>query len=248
MFRGAIARTCRVVLSLVVGATALLPVSGAQAAEIQLRETACRLYDSRQIGGLNAGTKISSTTIETQDSDLSAVAFTSGGRSYNMQGGEVDCTVPESAIGAILNVVLYQPDSVGNATIWPAGKTQPLSTSINSSGALNEATGLHVRLGASGQLSLAATITGAHYIIDLSGYLEERPTFPFRGLVVSSQTVGGAVYLFLEGQNTPFSCELPYTDPSICENIEENDEVQGTAHIVHGSFKFVADTVELLVN
>lgn len=165
---------------------------GASADETKLRDTACRLFDSRMIGGYNAGSKITSATIETTDADLlDTVAFTHGGRSYNSQGGEVGCWVPLVASGAILSVIVYTPDSLGNATIWPVGFAQPLATSINSSGASTEVTGFPVTLGAGGELNLASTITGAHYIIDLAGSIMKcvpEDTFSF-GYSESSSSI-----------------------------------------------------------
>lgn len=204
--------------------------------EIELRQTACRLFDSRQIGGLNAGPKITSATIETTDPALDTVAFTANGRSYNAQGGEAGCRVPATATGAILSVVLFQPDGVGNATIWPAGSTQPLSTSINSSGSLNEVSGVMVSLGSGGDLSLASTISGAHYVIDLSGSSQNAENTLFHGAVVSNQAFGSARRVWLSGNPIPISCGAPHVDPEDCsaENLPVGQELWGTGHIDGG--------------
>lgn len=154
-----------------VACTAFAAVCG-NAAEIELRKpTACRLMDTRHVGGFNVGAKVASAVIETQDHSLDNTAFSAGGRDYNYQGGQSECRIPDVASGAILSAVVFAPDSTGNATIWPYGAAQPLSTTINSSGALNEVTGLQVPIGTNGRLALAASITGAHYIIDLTGWV-----------------------------------------------------------------------------
>lgn len=144
------------------------------AGDVELRPTPCRIFDSRHIGGLNQGPKVSSATIETTAASLDGVAFTSGGRNYNAQGGESGCRVKTaSAKGAIFNVIVSAPESGGWARFWAFGETEPLSTSINAFyGAANEVAGIMVHLGAGGKVSLNASITGAHYIVDLSGALD----------------------------------------------------------------------------
>lgn len=155
-------------------------VESVRAAEVVLRDTPCRLYDSRNVGGLGSGSKISSSTgatIETFDTDLDVVSFTSNGIDYNMQGGETGCRVPASATGVVINLTAFQPDSSGWARLWSYGSTEPLSTSINvTSGQLNEATGLMVKSGTDGKISLSTIITTSHYVIDLAGYTESCDT------------------------------------------------------------------------
>lgn len=204
--------------------------------EIELRQTACRLFDSRQIGGLNAGPKITSATIETSHADLDAVVFTANGRSYNAQGGESGCRVPSKAgvtgaTGVIVSVVVFQPNGVGNATLWPAGLPQPFSTSINSSGAVTEVTSIMARLGAAGQLSLASTIPGSHYVVDLVGQLNLTPV---------TAITGGLVSDYAELNNGPISftidtgysvlCAEPFIDVNLCDDVSGCVEVSG--HVV----------------
>lgn len=157
-----------------------LGVEAAQADEVVLRETPCRLYDSRNVGGIGMGNKVNSstgTTIETHSNLLSATAFTSGGVDFNNQGGEAGCGVPASATGAIINLLVFQPESGGWARIWAYGSPEPLATSINVTvGAASETTGLMVRTGTGGQISLSALISNAHYVIDLAGYTESCET------------------------------------------------------------------------
>lgn len=220
----------------VFGGIAIATCVQASAEEIELRETACRLYDSRHVGGYNQGGKITSATIETMDASLDAVTFTQSGRSYNMQGGESGCRVSEMATGVVLNIVVFQPDSVGNATIWAYGAAQPLSTSINSSGALNEATGLQVSLGADGTLSLAATITGAHYVVDLAGEVRPGVTAILWGEVIDKQLMepseGHSAYVLTLDNGTRITCTQPYTHHENC-NVPIGSTVHASGHVLN---------------
>lgn len=137
----------------------LFSAKDAVAAEIALRETACRLYDSRNIGGLGLGSKISTATIETM------------GDAGGSQGGEIGCGVPSTATGVILNLTVYQPTSSGYARLWPYGATEPLPPSITfASGQQDEASGLMVSLGTAGKLSANLPFGASHFIVDLAGW------------------------------------------------------------------------------
>lgn len=139
---------------------AFVPVQ-ALAQGITMRATPCRLFDSRNIGGAGMGSKINAASIETY------------GAAGDVQGGQADCGVPHTASAVVLNLVVFQPDSGGWARMWACGATEPLSTSVNAFlGSANEATGLLVKLGTDGKISLNASITAAHYVIDLSGYID----------------------------------------------------------------------------
>lgn len=144
------------------GAVAVLCVIGAaEAGEVVLRDTPCRLFDSRNIGGTGLGPKISSGTIETWNNAGSA------------QGGESGCGIPAGSTGAIINLIAFAPESSGWARLWAYGLTEPLSTSINvTSGQLNEASGLTVHVGTGGKISLNASIGASHYIVDLAGHID----------------------------------------------------------------------------
>lgn len=201
----------------------------AYGADTVLRTTPCRLFDSRNIG---TGDKIISATIETLSDAGTA------------QGGESNCDVPSTAVGVVLNLTAFQPNSGGWARLWATGEPEPLSTSINAfSGAGNEATGLIVATGTGGEISLTSSIAGSHYIIDLAGYLEEGPTFPFHEIVLSNQQIGDVVYLFVQGHVAPFTCEEPYVDPNSCLVMVQGSEIVGTAHITRDSSKYVANVI-----
>lgn len=142
---------------------AVLMVMGASgpsfAADVVLRDTPCRLYDSRNIGGIGLGVKVSSATIETWGTPGSA------------QGGESLCGVPYGTAGVVINLTVYQPVSAGYAKVWRYGSTEPLPSSISFAvGQTDESTGLMVGVGIqNGRLSLSSPYGVAHFIVDLAG-------------------------------------------------------------------------------
>lgn len=176
--------------SLVFVVSLLFPVY-LSAADIELRQTPCRLYDSRIAG---TGSKINSTTIETFKGRVSTAS----------QGAESGCGIKETSIGAVVNLIVFQPESGGWARVWAKDKTEPLSTSINSSpGILNESTGLMTMIGTNGQLSLNSSITLAHYIVDLTGEIDGAGESLERGN--PSHTTGPRLRRVLTFINAPFA-------------------------------------------
>lgn len=137
-------------------AFAAVPVD---AAGLVLRDTPCRLFDSRNIG---TGSKITSATIETWGSPGTS------------QGGEAGCGVPYGSSGVLLNLTVFDPNSAGFVRLWRFGSTQPLSTALSfSSGQLDECAGLTVGVGIqNGKMSLNSPFLGAHFILDLAGWID----------------------------------------------------------------------------
>lgn len=136
-------------------------VSFPAAAQV-LRETPCRLYDSRNIGGTGLGSKVSSATIDTW------------GTPGASQGGESGCGVPYGSSAVIVSLTVYQPTSAGYARLWRTGSTEPLSTSISyADNETDESTGLPVGVGlTNGRMDLHAAFGTAHFIVDLIGWHE----------------------------------------------------------------------------
>lgn len=151
---------CGILLTVLAGA--------AQAAEIEIRNTACRLYDSRHVGGYNTGSAVSSATIDAQAVSLDTVAFSQGGISYNAQGGQAGCRARSGDNAVTLSVLIWSPSASGWGRFWPFGESEPLSTNINSSGGTNENSGVPVTLGEDGRISYHASFT-SHLIVELMG-------------------------------------------------------------------------------
>lgn len=135
------------------------PVIGA---DVRLRETPCRLFDSRHIGGIGIGPMITAATVETW------------GTPGASQGGESGCGVPYGAAGVIVNLTVYQPNGAGWVRLWRFGSAEPLSTALSfASGQTDECTGMMVGVGISnGRMSLSSPWGGAHFIVDLAGWVD----------------------------------------------------------------------------
>lgn len=117
--------------------------------------TPCRLVDTRpQNGGSGA---LQSDNFETFDLPLLAQSK--------------DCGDLSSAAAYSLNVTLIPQNGapVGYLTIWPAGKNQPLVSTMNSLDGRIKANAAIVPAGASGAVSVFVTNT-ANIVLDIDGY------------------------------------------------------------------------------
>lgn len=81
--------------------------------------------------------------------------------------------VPLSAIAAILNVTAISTGGPGHVTVFPCGTALPTASNVNFSGpAEGPVPNLVIsRLGADGTVCLRTAVSGAHLIVDVSGYL-----------------------------------------------------------------------------
>lgn len=201
-----------------------LGVTQAQAEDVVLRNTPCRLYDSRNVGGAGLGAKITTATVLTKNAP--------GGS----QGGESGCGVPDDASAVVVNIVAFDPNGSGYGRLWAYGATEPLSTSINSTGAMSENTGLLVHLGTDGKMSFHSSYTG-HLIVDLVGYAVRLPTEIYRGAILSIETGSedGEPWTAFELDTLPIPvsiiCSQPWADPEACEFFGVNDEICGVGHL-----------------
>lgn len=200
-----------------------------QAGEITLRTTPCRLYDSRYIGSAGSGSAITTATIDATATGLDSVTQTVGAITYNAQGGQSGCKVPATATGVALNVVLYSPSGAGWGRVWAKDSTEPWSTSINSSGALNESTMLMATLGTDGKLSFHSSYSG-QLIIDLAGWVEPEE-IPFGGYIGAIQANDTDIVWQIGLFGLPVVCMEPFIDPNGCGVQPLNDIVCGLGHI-----------------
>lgn len=139
----------------------VLFVASTAAAQIELRASPCRLYDSRGIG---AGNKLTSSANED---------ITTRGAAGNSQGGETGCGAPPTAMAVVVNIVLLSPESTGWARFFPQGGTEPLATTVNASASVaNEANSAILLVGDNGEITLHMSITASHVIIDLVGWVD----------------------------------------------------------------------------
>jgi hypothetical protein len=76
-----------------------------------------------------------------------------------------------------LNVVVTEPDAPGHLTVFPAGSSLPLASTINYVSGQTRANNAIVPLGVGGGISvLCGQSSGtAHFIVDVNGYFQSPP-------------------------------------------------------------------------
>jgi hypothetical protein len=116
--------------------------------------TPCRALDTRGPVGPSGGPVISDGTNRT---------FAMGGV----------CGVPMDAVAVAINLTVVGGTGGGHCTVFPAGTTVPLASTINFTAARARANNALVPLGTGGQLTIRCTVTGpgtVHGIVDVSGF------------------------------------------------------------------------------
>ena len=92
-----------------------------------------------------------------------------GGQAINVQiagkGG-----VPAAATGVVLNVTVATPSADGYLTIWPAGGTRPLASSLNFSAGQTIPNLVQVALGTGGAVSIFNSAGASDVLADVQGY------------------------------------------------------------------------------
>ena len=84
------------------------------------------------------------------------------------------CGVPANAQAYSLNVTVVPQGPLGYLTVWPAGQTQPLVSTLNSDGRIKSNAAI-VLAGAAGAISAFASNT-TDLILDINGYFVAAPT------------------------------------------------------------------------
>ena len=114
--------------------------------------TPCRVVDTRNPNGTFGGPPIQGNTT----------------RSFPIpQGG---CSIPANAVAYSLNVTVVPSGPLGYLTIWPAGQTQPLVSTMNSlDGRIKANAAIIPAGGSSGAVSVYATNT-TDVVLDIDGY------------------------------------------------------------------------------
>jgi hypothetical protein len=79
--------------------------------------------------------------------------------------------VPANARAVILNVTATQPSAAGFVTVWPAGATRPLASSLDFAPQQNVPNLVMVKLGAGGRVSLFNSAGATHLLADVMGYV-----------------------------------------------------------------------------
>jgi hypothetical protein len=92
-----------------------------------------------------------------------------GGSTRTFPVASSACSVPSNAVGFSLNVTVVPSVALGYLTLWPAGGTQPLVSTLNALDGAITANSALVPAGTSGGVSVFVLDT-THVILDLNGY------------------------------------------------------------------------------
>lgn len=94
------------------------------------------------------------------------------GRTLTVVARGVD-PVPESAVGVVLNVTAVNATSDTFLTVWPAGATRPLASTLNPSPGETAYNAATVLLGTKGSFSVYNHAGSIDVIVDVVGYLAD---------------------------------------------------------------------------
>jgi len=95
-------------------------------------------------------------------------------------------SVPNAATGVLLNVTATGGTAPSFVTVWPAGTTRPLASSLNVNPGLDLANLVSVKLGTDASVALYNDSGSVHLVADLVGY-----NLPTQGLTLRSEIVEG---------------------------------------------------------
>jgi hypothetical protein len=118
--------------------------------------TPCRVIDTRNPAGPYGGPALAHL----------------GTRTFVLAG---QCAIPPSARAVAVNIAVTQPtNGPGFLTLYPAGTTRPLFSSINYNAGQTRANNAIVPLGASGDINVYCAQGGGtvHFILDVNGYFQ----------------------------------------------------------------------------
>jgi hypothetical protein len=113
--------------------------------------TPCRIADTRSATGTFGGPIMAAGTARSFPVPLSA------------------CNLPASAVAYSLNVTVVPTGGLGYLTLWPAGGSQPLVSTLNAPDGAITSNAAIVPAGASGGVSVFVLNT-SHVILDINGY------------------------------------------------------------------------------
>ena len=101
--------------------------------------------------------------------DTTAAPFASGEQRDVQVTGRAG--VPPGATAVVLNVTATEPTAAGFVTVWPAGETRPLASTLNFAPGDNVANLVMVGVGPGGTLSLYQYGGTTHVVADVVGYV-----------------------------------------------------------------------------
>jgi len=113
--------------------------------------TPCRVADTRNATGSFGGPELAAEST----------------RTFNIP--ESACGIPSTAVAYSLNVTVVPIQTLGYLTIWPAGQTQPLVSTLNSYDGRVKANAAITPAGTDGGVSVYVT-NATQFILDIDGY------------------------------------------------------------------------------
>lgn len=117
--------------------------------------TPCRIADTRLPNGPQGGPSLIA------------------GASRNFGVGGI-CGVSPTAKSVAVNVTVVNATAIGNLTLYPAGTSPPLASTLNYRASTARANNAVVPLGTSGAISVLCSMPSgtADFILDVTGYFE----------------------------------------------------------------------------
>jgi FtsP/CotA-like multicopper oxidase with cupredoxin domain len=117
--------------------------------------TPCRIADTRLAVGPQGGPALAAGT----------------SRNFGVAG---ICGVPPTAKAVAVNVTVVNATATGNLTVYPAGSTVPLASTVNFRAVAARANNAVVSLGASGSVGVFCSMPSgtADFVLDVTGYFE----------------------------------------------------------------------------
>ena len=191
-----------------VGDNTVSVLSGVAPNAIQfVNVTPCRVYDTRQSGGMPI----------------------QGGTSQNFSIPAGPCDIPSNAVAYSLNVTVLPGSShhLGYLTIWPSGEAQPNVSTMNSPDGRTKANAVIVPAGYQGSVSVYVTDT-SNVILDINGYfvapgantLQFYPLTPCRIVDTRNNQDGGTLQAGVERDyNIAGNCDIPSTAEAYSLNV-----------------------------
>lgn len=126
-------------------------------------------------------------------------------------------TIPGSALAVALNVTVVDPTGPGFLTVFPAGVSRPLASSLNFSSGQVVANSVQARVGSAGAVSVFNGSSGCiHVVIDVVGHFSAgTPTPTLSSMSTSSGSTNGDTQVELSGTDLADATEVRFGDQAV---------------------------------
>jgi len=126
-------------------------------------------------------------------------------------------TIPGSALAVALNVTAVDPTGPGFLTVFPAGVSRPLASSLNFSSGQVVANSVQARVGSAGAVSVFNGSSGCtHVVIDVVGHFSAgTPTPTLSSMSTASGSTNGDTQVELSGTDLADTTEVRFGDQAV---------------------------------